>query len=233
MNVQLYPELANKSLAEVLRIHVNPGYENIAGFEETGGSKYWASMQGTNRRSDISIGIEERHIIANCWNLGVLLATARSNSFSIIGKVLSDWNYKQLNTADLLQQNRCVEIAQGATAYESGAEQYIDHLWKSMHAVDSPVLEHLSRVLELASTNPVLNRLTPYTSMNKLLFGEYTGYPFSENSPGIYSLDGKTYVVTFKQLVFVGLRAEEAIEKVLEILPSNYGPAKHGTASGE
>ncbi len=229
--IVLYPELSGKSLAEVLKENISSSKEYISGFEESGGSTCWALMKQGERYSQIGIGIEVRCITASFWESGVQLATANTESFESICQMLSDWNIEKLSSKELSKKYGCILVSPGAAEYEAGSERYVEYLWESIKTSQSSTLEHFTEILELASENPVLNKLALYSSMNKLLFGEYTGYPFSENSPGVYSLDGSTYTISFKGSEFHRHSAAEAIEQLVSLLPENYGPATHGSAS--
>ena len=230
-HVELYPELSAKSLAEVLREKIAFGSEYISGFEETGGSSCWALMQCEERYVQITVGIEQRCITASFRESGVQLATANTESFESMCQMLSDWSNNGFSSGEMEQKYFAITVSPGAAEYEKGPECYVEYLWKRITTSEASVLEYLTELLRLASENPILNKLAPYSSMNKLLFGQYTGYPFSENSPGVYSLDGITYTVTFKGAVFHKLTVEEAVEKLVSLLPENYGPAKHGRAN--
>jgi|GEM_PF-6292551 len=98
---QLYPELVDKSLATVLCEKLITIKNSINGFEENGGSKYWASVNNGNRSSEVTVATEKRLILSQLWESGVRLATVSTDSFKTMSQILSGWNLSHIRAKDL------------------------------------------------------------------------------------------------------------------------------------
>ena len=190
------------------------------------------------RFSQIYTAAQERLFMPDFWDHGVCVANAKSGDLEGIALAVDRWvTGEVLSIFDLAKQFPFVEPEARARSHENGTE--VDDRWsayleggglRSLH-------EDLPELVRVASQEPKLRQLFPYTSMRSLCFSRCTGYPFTRDTPWFTPVGDRRFQLHGVSKADDGRppegSAEEVVRRAAESIPDTVGPAWIGTADDE
>ena len=233
----LYPELRHFTLSEILHqeLHAEPSL-SVNGIDQKSTS-LWINITGLQRHSQVFLAAQERCIMADLWENGVLIGNASSDSFAEMGKFWRAALLQNLSLDEIEALAPCFRASEAGRAQEQGAQTYVNDAWKKLlMRLESEPTHSLALA---ASQIPMLRQLLPYTSLGRLCFSRCTGYPFSYDCPcAAFVKNDKRFAVLKAHGYRGGFNSEplgfgnaqEAAQMLADALPSNCGPAILGTA---
>ena len=228
-----YPEVADHggSLAALLRaILLGDGFSlDIRDEEDPGSPRPAARARLAGRTIDVLPTAKERSCSAHFWERGVQVAKLQTGDLGVIATAMWAWCADRLRPADLVSACPGVEVdRERVTAYEAGPELFANYCWQEFLDVEK---KPLSPAVRAAAEVPVLRRLRPFVTMNRLGFSRCTGHPFTGDGPLIVPVHGNgTFQVigTAGMTVGTGTASEAAASPAKNLPPG--GPVRHGTA---
>jgi len=228
---KLYPELAAvESMSALIRSrHDLPQEVTVTGFEEYGGSRLWAELSSSKRGSSVTVAVEERAFLVVCSEGGVNLAHLSTRSLDVVIRALDGWHVQGSRVGEMQSELPDVSIRDGAQEYESGPSEFVAYRW---HAIQLWLEQSdPSLCLALAADDGErLRGLMPVRTMAGLAFSSCTGDPHVRGPVIGEAVNGR-HRVSFREVVSDGHTASEAVGRAIQLLPSDFGPAQHGTAT--
>ncbi|MCZ4098007.1 DUF6193 family natural product biosynthesis protein [Streptomyces sp. H39-C1] len=187
----------------------------------------------------IFIGSESRWFNINGLRQGVQLLSGSTSDLEELSRAAAGWR----NGAGLREIQKAapfIVVSELAEAHERGPAEAVAVQWRLLlkdlrqEAYQLALARQTLALAEMASAEPKLRQLYPFTSHWSLRFTTCTGFPYSWDVPFIDPLsDGRYRVCGPSRGTVVGEAdtAEEAIFMVVEGLPANCGPAMAGSSS--
>ena len=247
-----YPDLKEHgSLRKLLQSHLDAiGSTLEARGQDTtsdGQCGCWAAVKSGARLSQITVAVGERLFVFDLWERGVHLGQVGTPCPLEMVQVLDAWIASNISPRELKQRFPFVEVNSCADAYVAGAAVYVESKWAQLHErveQDQFFLSVLAPVVRLARSHPILGRLMPFTSLNRLCFSRCTGYPFLVPCPIIVpitrpnemtssGIETQYEVQDHNGEKLIRGNAATVINYVVNCLPSDCGPAFHGSAEEE
>jgi Family of unknown function (DUF6193) len=229
--ITLYPEFASgESLGSLLRSqhHFEPDVK-IVGYEEHGWSPFWVDVSSAHRSSTVTVAIKERSFMVPFSQDGVGLARLSTESLDEVVSALDAWHARRCSIRELQRLAPRVTIRDGALEYELGPQAFVAHRWGTVRSRLDVQDPSLGRALDGDGASR-LRALMPVWTMQGLAFSPCTGHPHIRGPVIGRARDGR-YMVSFGDERSEGLDAVEAVGRAVDLLPSGFGPAQHGTAT--
>lgn len=225
----LYPDLAPLgSLAAALRDLARREGVDLGSIEtdQENRSPTSAALHRGRRTVTITLGSQERWLIAECWQRGAVLASGKTpDVWAMLGAAQAFLH--EVSLADLHAQFPFLGVSDLGLAFEAGTEVTVK--WQIYVAHPD---EDVRALAARAAPNPSLRSLFPFTSHRSLRFSRCTGYPYTWDLPFIVPLGAGRYRVHFQgeEVLADNVDAASAVAAVIAALPPGSGPAVPGTA---
>ncbi len=201
----------------------------------------YARAGSGNRHSQVMIAAEERAFHVDFWCEGVEYGGGWAKSLEDAAAAIIDFS-EGLATAEAMAAKYAWYEDVNGRQHERGAAAYVERAWENLLAQfsaypEGAMMSIVFPLIEEASRRKRLRQLLPYTSLSRLCFSRTTGYPFTNDCPLAYPVEGNL----FRVLVRAGgerASAEDvdvstAVDLLEAHLPDGCGPAVHGTADDE
>ncbi|MFF0413409.1 DUF6193 family natural product biosynthesis protein [Kitasatospora sp. NPDC004745] len=119
-------------------------------------------------------------------------------------------------------------------AAQPEAEDPVAAQWQLVREMNENRID--KHLVEAAYTNPALRSLFPLVGHGSLQFSRCTRFPWSQDLPSIFPLDGQRFRVlrlhepqgSGRERIGGAFTAEEAVEIAAANLPAGWGPAVDG-----
>ncbi|MEO5685383.1 MAG: DUF6193 family natural product biosynthesis protein [Chitinophagaceae bacterium] len=155
-----------EKLNSALKVAVDEHYDEIP--------VTYAKVEKGNKFSQIYIATEEKLYLPDFWLDGVCLAHGSIASLSDLAQAVHYWLTQKVTTQELSERFNFVQPNGKAEAFDKNKE--VEYTWMSLVSEDDSL--GLKEFIDLASTDELLNKLFPYTSLSTLCFSKCTGFPF-------------------------------------------------------
>jgi hypothetical protein len=187
----------------------------------------YARVEKEKKFSQIYLAADEKLYLPDFWRDGVCLAHGQADNLTELAKALDFWLCEDVTTKKLSEVFRFILPNDKAMAFDEGRE--IEYAWEAIH-MDSSRID-LQAFVTLAIKDEILNKLFPFTSLNRLCFSRCTGYPYTSDTPIVIPVGDQKYEVRAPDNYSLGSgTAVEALRIIREQLPLNIKPAIKGTA---
>jgi hypothetical protein len=175
----LYRDLNGRGLSAALRLElealgsaVEPSWDPPLAL--------WASARRAERSVVVCAALETRKFGVDLWSEGIQYFSGWSTELSGIAVVAPSWlDDDAASAAATAARFPHLELHEFACDYERG--DAIERRWRSLLEDEA---EPLFPLVEAAAAEPRLRRLFPFTSLGRLKFSRWVGYPFSGDLPG-------------------------------------------------
>jgi hypothetical protein len=197
-----------------------------------------AVLESEAANVELSLGMQDRVVMASCWRRGVMLASGGTPEMLRAARAAEAFLGGD-SLADLHDHHSFMTLSDLALAFEAGTE--VEAKWQQMIAHPewemSPLPVH--RMVLAAAEQPVLRVLFPFTSHDVLCFSRCTGYPYTWDLPKIEPTEAGSYRVwdggtnpnlRAGRLLADGVDVREAVATLVAALPDDCRPAIPGTA---
>lgn len=225
----LYPDLVRAGgLVPAFQkaLDTNGAALNVTEVEKTQFSVYAHVYLGT-RSAHLTVAVQGRWFVFDLWRDGVWFASGQSPDLAEVAFITKRWVQESCSVDDIAQMPT-VRLTDGAKAFDEGNE--VEARWNSFLTGNYRDDEYSDFIL-LASQQPALRMLFPYTSHLTVQFSRCTGYPYSNDCPHVTPIGKGQFQVGMHGSGNLGVGdAAFAVNLVLELLPANAGPAIRGTA---
>ncbi len=242
-----YPDLKEQgSLRKLLQLHLDAigSTLKVDGKDTTtdGQCSCWAFVRSETRMSQPTVAVMERLFLLDFWDRGVCLGHVNTSSPEEAAKLLDAWIGQNTAPRQLKQQFPFVEFSEAADAYVAGAAVYVEQKWERLHktVVEDKFFSVLASVVQTAHSHPILGKLMPFTSMNRLGFSQCTGYPFLVPCPFIIpasrpddvsnGAESQYEVQDDNGKTLARGNASVIVDYIVSCLPPDCGPAFLGSA---
>ncbi len=228
--VRLYPEIGQAgSLRNAMQSAFDAaGAELTASLTDAPG--WWdcaARVGDATRHANLHLAAEERCVLLDFWDRGVLMATGVTTDLSAAAGAIALWQ-----AGSRLRELRAawpfVRYGDLAEAYESGDP--VEAKWQRCLRTAVPPVD--SGLVEAAGAEPKLRALFPFTSHASLHLSRHTRSPFTNDLPvvrccadGAYEVGWPTASPFGSGIVGRVGTPQEAVALVVAHLPDGYGPA--------
>ncbi|MES2790541.1 MAG: DUF6193 family natural product biosynthesis protein [Planctomycetota bacterium] len=200
---------------------------NVIGLGKSEFSVYVRVDLGT-RSAHLTVAIHERLFLFDLWRDGVWFGTGLTPDLGEVAFIAKRWVQESCSVNDI-EQMPLVRLTEGAKVFDEGRE--VEARWNSFLTGKYRDNEY-SEFISLASQQPALRMLFPYTSHITVCFSRCTGYPYSNDCPHVTPIGQGQFEVRMSGFDGLGVGdAAFAVNLVLKLLSPNSGPAKRGTAN--
>jgi hypothetical protein len=196
-------------------------------------NRTYARIELKSRFCQIYVASQQRLFMPDFWSRGVCMAGGGSADLSQVALAIHQWlSTPNQRVAEMANTFSWIKPAESASAFEDG--RAVDYKWDKM-LNDTRKPDYVHKMIEAAAREPRLRMLFPFLSLHSLHFSRCTGFPYTTDIPYIWPIDSKQYLVFVSQAIKGGQELgrgdlDFAIWLVLELMPSNIGPARDGTA---
>jgi hypothetical protein len=137
-----------------------------------------------SRRGDRSVQVRvalDGSLHAALWSEGVSYLNGWAANISELAAAVDAWlSDARPGGEEMAARFAFLTFNDHARAYERG--DAIELVWRNLLTV-GPDFDRLRPLVEAAAAEPALRRLLPWTSMDRLCFSRWVGWPFSNDLP--------------------------------------------------
>jgi hypothetical protein len=200
-------------------------YTFLSAFSDLSRLPEYARVGQGKRVCQLFMHAQKREFLFDLWERGHCLGNGETATLLAAGRAIGSWLATDISMSRLSAEFPYVTATREMSSYEVGKE--VEFAWQSIVAAHP----ELGPIVTLAAAHPVLGKLFPYTSLDRLCFSRCTGYPYTGDCPIVLPPNSGVYIVTdsFGNVHGTGTVAN-AIAIVLAHLPAGIGPAIRGTA---
>jgi uncharacterized protein DUF6193 len=220
----LYPEAVDVGLSAALQVELETlGIDLEASWFEPLALR--SGVERGTRRAQVSAAAEKRAFGLSLWTDGVGSLNGWSSELRAIAAAISGWLSDEQPRVDAMAARfSFLEVEPLGRAYERG--EAIEYVWRGL--LESPPVDAMLPLIERAADQPRLRRLRPWTSLDRVCFSRWVGWPFSNDLPYAAPRDGRFRVwratdkdyLSEEQLTVVGEGdANRAVELLVSALP--------------
>ncbi|MEO3765746.1 DUF6193 family natural product biosynthesis protein [Streptomyces sp. B5E4] len=240
----LYPELADAgSLAGALALAAaEQGFDLGAVLSNDSDPLRTAGVPSTASDREpcwIFLGSESRWFHINGLRQGVQLLSGSTSDLEELARATAGWR-SGARLREIQKAAPFINVSELIEAHERGPAEAVTVQWRFLledlrqEAHRLGLARQTLLLAEMASADPKLRQLYPFTSHRSLHFSTCTGFPYSWDVPFVDPLSGDRYRICGPSrgiVVSEADTAEEAIALVVAGLPGGRGPAVAGAAS--
>jgi hypothetical protein len=178
----LYPEAAGGGLSRLLRVEldrIGSGIEVSWPLNE--GAMYSTASRGQRDVSIVS-ALDERafHVVLSAE--GVEYFGGWAAELAEVAAAIDRWLHEEVPGAEeMAARFPFLDFDEFAQAYERG--DAIEEAWRGLLETGGPAFAGMRPLIEAAAREPRLRQLRPFTSMDRLCFSRWVGFPFSGDLP--------------------------------------------------
>jgi Family of unknown function (DUF6193) len=175
----------------------------------------------------VFIAAERRLFCLAFWRRGVNVAVGRTANLSEAVQSIDTWLRSSCTCDEFAAKFHFVSVYDDALAYERGEE--VEARWQELLA--ARLIQGLRTIIRAAAAEPRLRELFPFLSHFTLGFSRCTGYPFTRDTPAIFTVGPNQFTVMSPAGQTLGRgNAEQAVAIAVSGLPPGCGRAVRGTA---
>jgi hypothetical protein len=195
-----------------------------------------AVIREGSRHSTVAAGANERTFHIDLWHQGVQYGSGWTSELREIARAAVAFYVEKASIHQITKRFTWFEPNEQAASHEQGAEFFVSKKWENLERLlASGQCAYLSELLPLvmeAAKRSELRRLLPFTSLRNLCFSRTTGYPYTNDCPSAWPLNGGTFRVTAvdRKTVLGEGNVAVAADLLAANIPRNWGSAVHGTA---
>jgi hypothetical protein len=179
---RLYPDVSRAGLSVALQAELDAIGSHVQVSWPLAPRAYWSRAAHKERIAQVSSAAEERAFEVSLSAEGVTYLDGWTAELSEIAATLDAWFVDPRPGGDEMAKRFPFLVYDAyARVYELGGA--IEYAWLQLLERDDLPADALHRLIELASEEPKLRRLFPFTSFDLLCFSRWVGWPFSDDLP--------------------------------------------------